>query len=211
MAVEVALKVGGEPRAFGRPSFTEDVDLDHFLKRCPATATTRGTFFVHVIDHLRAKLGQIPADIDPTLVRRRLPFGSYPLTDFMRLAYEAAVRLYPLQSSSEALRRVGWMSYPSFASTMAGRVVLFAFGRTIEDVIRASSKAYGVGLSGAKVRATRIGDRHWVYELRDVHSFVDTYHYGVLEGAVIAHGFRAEIGLRRGSRHCDADFDLHWS
>lgn len=71
----------------------------------------------------------------------------------MRLAHNGAKLAYLRLALSDGLRRIGWMSYPSFAATMAGRVVLFALGESLEDVVRAAPKAYGIGLPGAKASA----------------------------------------------------------
>jgi hypothetical protein len=46
--------------------------------------------------------------------------------------------------------------------------------------------------------------------MRSVHSFVDSYHYGVLEGAALALDHPLQVTLRRHARPCDADFEVSW-
>jgi uncharacterized protein (TIGR02265 family) len=128
----------------------------------------------------------------------------------MRLAHNGAILAFPRSALSEGLRRMGWMSYPSFAATMAGRVVLFALGETLVDVVRAAPKAYAIGLPGATVTSREIAPQRWRFELRDVYSFVDSYQYGVLEGAVLAFSRKPRVRIRRMARLCDADFDVQW-
>jgi uncharacterized protein (TIGR02265 family) len=143
-------------------------------------------------------------------VRRRMTFGKYPLRDFMRLAANAATLLYPNKPLAEALRLVGRLAYSGFASTMADRVVLFALGEAIDDVISAAPKAYSVTIPDAVVKVTRLEPRRVVFELRNVYCFVDTYHRGVIEGALIAFGSTPRIETRMGERLCDADFDMRY-
>jgi uncharacterized protein (TIGR02265 family) len=192
------------------------VDLDTYLAACPPRATTRGTFFTHLRERVREKLGEVPADLLSGLSQvdwREL--RSYPLADFMRLAYRAARLLYPATASSEGLRRVGRLAYPSFASTTTGRIVLFALGHELEDVAKACATAYRVTLPDAVVRVLPVSEppseaasrRRYRVEMRSVYSFVDTYHYGALEGAALALGRNPTVTVRRLGRSCDADFD----
>jgi uncharacterized protein (TIGR02265 family) len=129
----------------------------------------------------------------------------------MRMAHNAAKIVHPELPLSDGLRRIGWRSYPSFAATMAGRVVLFALGDQLEDVVRSAAKAYGIGLPGAAVESRQLGERHWRFAMRDVYSFVDTYHYGVLEGAILAFSHKPDIRLRRLDRSSDAEFEVRWT
>jgi uncharacterized protein (TIGR02265 family) len=200
-----------DEEGFFTPTFADEVSLDRYLVACPADATTRGTFFLHVRDHVAKELGRVPDALFDGIARRAwLPFHTYSLREFMRLAHNGARLAYARLPTSDGLRRIGWMSYPSFAATMAGRVVLFAFGDQLEDIVKAAPKAYGVGLPGATVTSRELGPRHWRFSLRDVYSFADAYHYGVIEGAVLAFSREPHIRLRLLGRPCDADFDVRW-
>jgi uncharacterized protein (TIGR02265 family) len=190
--------------------FDHDVDLEPYLRTCPHDATTRGTFFQHIYD---AGTALSPGDRNRLFagIERRswFPFKRYPLTEFIQLAYNAAKVLHGERSTAEGLRRVGWLSYPSFASTMAGRVVLFAMGNRLEDVVNACPAAYRQGLPLARVHVKPLGERHWEIEMWNVHSFVDTYHCGVLEGAICAFRFRPEVSVEPRGPH-DARFIAKW-
>jgi uncharacterized protein (TIGR02265 family) len=201
-----------EDGEFCTPSWSDDVSLEQYLAACPSSAETLGTFFTHVRDLVEQATGSVPDTLFEGVSKRHwVPFRAYSLRDFMRMAHMAARLVYPDRPLSDGLRRIGWRSYPSFAATMAGRVVLFALGDDLEAVVRASPKAYGIGLPGAKVAAHELDARHWRYEMQGVFSFVDSYHYGVLEGAILAFSRVPDIRLRRLDRSSDAEFDVRWT
>jgi uncharacterized protein (TIGR02265 family) len=198
-------------RRLETPDFSHDVDAKSYLDACPPGATTRGTFFQHVRDHVRAALGRDKDALYEGVSRRSWhSFHLYPLVEFMHLALNAGALLHPHLPSSEALRRIGLLSFSSFAATMSGRVVLFALGERLEDVVEACPTAYRLTLPASVVRVTRLSSRHYRIEMRNVHSFVDTYHCGVIEGAITALAHQPTMKVQRHSRLCDADFDVAW-
>ena len=193
------------------PSLTHPVDVERYLKACPLDESTQGTFLQYIRDEVVKRVGSAPAKLFEGLPRERwLPFLKYPLRELMHLVVNAARILHPKEAISEGMRRVGWFAYPSFAATMAGRVVLYAFGETLDDVVRAVPKAYAVCVPEAQVTLTRQTERHFRIEFRGVHCFVDTYHRGVLEGAIWSHGFEPSLVVTPGPRICDADMVADW-
>ena len=188
-----------------------DINVDQYIRACPDDAVTLGTFFQHVRDVVIRKRGSAPATLMHGVPEHHwVPFLKYPLVDFMHLVVNAAGILHADQPLAEGLRRVGWLAYPSFAATMAGRIVLRAFGDTLEDVVRAAPKAYGIAVPSATVTVKNLGARRYIFEYRNAYNFVDTYHRGVLEGAIRAHGFDPKIEVRTERRLCDADFEGGW-
>lgn len=197
--------------AFNRPTFETPVDVAAYLRACPKSATTRGTFFQFVVNFVEKEKRKVPdALFEGVSARRWVSWGSHPLVDFMRLAVNAAGVVHADLPLGEALRRIGWMAYPSFAATMAGRVVIYAFGDDLDALMMAMPRAYSVSISNASVTSTRIASGHWVVAMRDVYNFVDTYQLGVIEGAVRARGFTPQVRIRKGVRPWDADFDVRW-
>jgi uncharacterized protein (TIGR02265 family) len=194
-----------------RPSLSHGIEVERYLKACPADENTQGTFLQYIRDEVVKRTGSAPPKLFEGLPRDRwIPFLKYPLRELMHLAVNAARILHPKQPLSEGLRRVGWFAYPSFAATMAGRVVLFAFGETVDDVIRSLPKAYSICIPKAEVSVKVHKDRHLHVELRGVHCFVDTYQRGVLEGAIWYHGFQPSVEVTPGPRLCDADLVADW-
>lgn len=151
-----------------------------------------------------------PALFEGVVGRRWISWSNYPLADFMRLILNASRLAYPKESLGEGLRQLGWKAYPSFAATMAGRVVIYAFGDDVEALMQAVPRAYSVSLSGASARVRRLGLGHWEVELRNAYNFPDCYHLGVIEGAVRARGITPEVRIRRCPRRCDLDYELRW-
>jgi uncharacterized protein (TIGR02265 family) len=197
--------------AFEEPRYDVDVDVQAYLRECPRGATTRGAFFTSVRDFAHRKLKSLPNELFAGVSRKRwVPFSSYSLAEFMALVVNAAGLVYGDVALGEGLRRLGWISYESFAATMAGRVVLFALGEGLEQVVLAVPKAYALTVPGSQVSVSRRGDRDWLIEMRHVPSFPDCYHAGVLEGAVRAHGFEPDLVLRRQARLSDVDFRVRW-
>lgn len=193
------------------PSLSHSVDVERYLKSCPSDERTQGTFLQYIRDEVVKRTGRPPAKLFEGLPRDRwLPFLKYPLRELMHLVVNAARILHPNLPISEGLRRVGWFAYPSFAATMAGRVVLFALGETLDDVVRSVPKAYAVCVPEAQVTLTLQKERHFRLEFRGVHCFVDTYHRGVIEGAIWCHGFEPSVQVTAGSRICDADMIADW-
>jgi uncharacterized protein (TIGR02265 family) len=189
----------------------QDIDVASFVKSCPPSAATQGTFFQHVRDAVVARAGEVPEGLMKGVTERSwAPFLKYPLRDFMHLAVNAAGILHAEQPLAEGLRRMGWLAYPSFASTMAGRIVLLALGDSLEDIVRATPKAYAITLPSATVEVKKLGERRYRFEFRNAYCFVDTYHRGVLEGAVRAHGYEPRIETHYKNRSCDADFEGGW-
>jgi uncharacterized protein (TIGR02265 family) len=198
------------PQSLGS-SLSHAVDVERYLKACPADESTQGTFLQYIRDEVDKRIGGAPAKLFEGLPRERwLPFSKYPLRELMRLVVNAARILHPQQPISEGMRRIGWFAYPSFAATMAGRVVLFALGEKLEDVVRSVPKAYAICVPDAQVTLTLQTVRHFCLEFRGVHCFVDTYHRGVIEGAIWCHGFEPYVAVTVGSRISDADMVADW-
>jgi uncharacterized protein (TIGR02265 family) len=196
---------------FEPPVFDAALSLEAYLHDCPAEATTLGTFFQYVYASLGVRSrADMEAACEGLSTRRWVAFKHYPLSDFIRLAHNTARIGHSGVSRGEGLRRLGRMAYPSFASTMAGRVVIFAFGDKLEDVLNAAPKSYRLALPRARVAVQRLGESHYNIEMRDAFCFPETYHCGVIEGCVQAYGFEPKIKLRRHGRGTDVDFEVRW-
>lgn len=196
---------------FEKPDFDAVVSLDAFLRDCPPDATTLGTFFQYVV----ASLGvRSKADIDAATEglpqTRWVAFKQYPLRDFMRLAFNTARIGHSSVSRGEGLRRLGRMAYPSFAGTMAGRVVLFAFGEKLENILDAAPRSYKLALPQSSVVVHKLGERHVHFEMKNLHCFPATYHGGVIEGTIQAYGFEPDVKVRLGASRGDIDFEVRW-
>jgi uncharacterized protein (TIGR02265 family) len=202
MALEDAAVLG----VLSRP-----IDADRYIKACPLSATTLGTFFHNVRQAVWETTGGVPKSLLTGLSRERwISFRQYELREFMLMLVNAARILHGDVPLAEGLRRLGRLAYPSFASTMAGRVVLFAFGSGLEQMAETLPKAYAIGVPDANIEVTKLATRHYRIRYTNVHCFVDTYHLGVIEGAFIAQRVQPKVVVRPGSRICDAEIEGIW-
>jgi uncharacterized protein (TIGR02265 family) len=196
---------------FAIPSFDSAPDLDAYLRHAPEASTCLGSFFQSVLA-IASRRGakDVERALDGVGSRRWIAFKQYPIRDFMRLAHNVSRIAFPKSSEGEGLRRLGHAAYPTFAATMAGRVAIFAFGEMLEDVLRASPRAYRLAAPQATVTTELVGPRHFRMDLRNVPSFVDTYQCGVIEGCVTEFGFRPDVRIRMGPGPMDAMYDVKW-
>lgn len=190
---------------------SQPIDAGRYLQACPKSATTLGTFFHHVRQAVWEKSGDVPKSLFNGLSRERwISFRQYELREFMQMLINAAAILHKDQPIGEGFRRLGRLAYPSFASTMAGRVVLFAFGDGLEQMAQALPKAYALGLPDARVEVLKRAPRHYVIRYTDAHCFVETYQLGVIEGAFLAQRVVPHLVVRPGKRICDAEIEGKW-
>lgn len=196
---------------FAIPSFDASPGFETYLRNASETATGLGSFFQSVLSIVeRHGAKDVERALEGVGSRRWIAFKQCPLRDFIRLAHNVAQIAYPKSSEGEGLRRIGHSAYPNFESTMAGRIAIFAFGDSLEDVLRASPKAYRLALPHATITTEPLGPRHFRMELRNVASFVDTYQCGVIEGCVTAFGFGPDVRIQMGPGPIDAVYDVTW-
>jgi uncharacterized protein (TIGR02265 family) len=195
---------------FRGPKLTHDIDVDRHLRACPSESTTQGVFFRYIRDSIEADFGASPRLLAGLETADWMAFRKYPMRDFIRLSVNAARIAHTGEALSEGLRRLGWLAFQSFSTTMAGRVVLFAFGERLENMISALPKAYAVSVPGAVIETEELGPRRYRITMKNLYNFVDAYHLGVLEGAILAMGFQPTITVRAGDRLCDAIFEGGW-
>src|SRR5436190_4974144 len=86
---------------------SQPIDVDQYLRACPASATTLGTFFHHVRQAVWEEVGHVPKSLLAGLSRERwISFRQYGLREFMLLAVNAARILHASEPLGEGLRRL---------------------------------------------------------------------------------------------------------
>jgi len=141
--------------------------------------------------------------------RRWTPFLDYPLRDLMHLMVNSTRLRWPNEPLREGLRRVGWTAYSTFQDSMAGRVIFAVGPKDLESKMGVVAKGISLSVSHAILKPRRVAERHWHLAYDHVYCFLDSYHVGIVEGFVRAHGFTAEIGIRAESPD-RATFDVRW-
>lgn len=137
-------------------------------------------------------------------------FGDYPLALAKEMLDETAQRLYPQERKSEALRRVGWIIYPTLLSTMVGRVIFGSLGDDFPAVLRIASRGFEVSISRGSYEPIRIGERDAHVRVRDFPLYPESFLLGVVEGALARYNFEDGRVIVRKLSASDCDFFLEW-
>jgi uncharacterized protein (TIGR02265 family) len=195
---------------FVEPDMAAELDVSAYLARVPATAKCKGMFFRDLIDGAREIGPGSAPELRRRLQTRYVAFKDYPLREHMELTAALAPCLYPKLPLREALRRFGWRAYPTFATSLAGRVAVGLMGGDVERLLDIAPRAIELSLSVGRVASRRLGERHYEIELSDIFGYVDSYYVGVFEGALLHHEREPvlRVSLRSPS---DATFDITWT
>lgn len=193
-------------RVYTAPRFDTDIDTEVYLGRVPPDAYCKGMFFHDVLDAVRS----VDPDAARRLARRRyLHFKDYPLREHMELTDEAVRLLYPGLPTREAMRRLGWLAYPTFVESMIGRVVFGVLGKDLDRIFEVGPKSFDVSLTRGRAVATRLGHGHWQYAFRDIYGYLDAYYVGVVEGPIRHHRLTPDVRVHL-TTLSDGVMDIRW-
>ena len=137
-------------------------------------------------------------------------FGDYSLAEANDLLLACAERLYPTERQDEALRRIGWIIFPTLLSTIVGKVIFGSLGNDVRAALRYAGRGFEVSISQGRYDAVRIGERDADVSIRDFPLYPATFLVGAFEGALAHYGFAdARISVRVLSSR-DVDMHLTW-
>jgi uncharacterized protein (TIGR02265 family) len=182
----------------------ELAELTQHLTRVPAHATVKGMFISGCLDSVE-RLGCVHSRGE-----RFLPFRDYPLTKFMAFMLESVGRVWPDLSPREGLRRLGQLAYPTFASSLSGRVLMAVAGSDWQSALPLTRRAYELSLSHVSVTIRDFEEKSVVLEFRDIWNFADSYQVGVMEGALKSYNMRGSVRAERLARPCDVNLHMSW-
>ena len=196
--------------SFLAPDFAGELDPAPYLALVPDDEACKGVFFQGVVEAVRrAAPSRVDAVFEGMTLQRFVPFLDYPLREHMRMTLNAAKILHPRVPSREAMRRLGWLAFQSFSSSLVGRVVFGALGRDPERILAASPRAVSLSLRYGRLQANRLGRCHFRLVFSRIYGYLDTYYVGVTEGALRAFGIMPRIALRLTSL-ADGEMDVLW-
>jgi uncharacterized protein (TIGR02265 family) len=190
--------------AFVEPPWGRPLDAAAVRKAVPASATIAGMFFLAALEGAKRR------GVTLSVTRPRyLPFGFYPLSEFVPLLVEAAQKFHPQQSLREALRRVGQVGPTAFLSSTLGKVTLGA-SEGVHAAIGAIASTYAINVPGSRCDVLESSPHRTIVGVRDVHHFLDSHHVGVFEGTLLYAGVSGRV---RVASHgpTSADLLLEWS
>ncbi|HEY6879138.1 MAG TPA: DUF2378 family protein [Polyangiales bacterium] len=137
-------------------------------------------------------------------------FADYPVEQAIELIEETAQRLYPHERKGEAIRRVGWIIYPTLLNTIVGRVIFGSLGSDLPAIFRIAARGFEVSITRGTYEPVHIGQRDAHVRVRDFPLFPENYLAGIFEGVLARYGFsegKVEVRARTPS---DVDFYINW-
>lgn len=137
-------------------------------------------------------------------------FTDYPMDEARALLLECAQRMYPHEPRNEGLRRLGWIIFPTFLSTMVGRVIFGALGNDVHAVLRSASRGFEVSISEGRYEVIELADRGAHVRVRDFRLFPDSFLVGVFEGALAHYGYADAKVTPKPLNPGDFDYHLAW-
>jgi uncharacterized protein (TIGR02265 family) len=192
---------------------TDRKDLQARLAATTPRDTARGLTFNALFDAIEEHLGRAAAiAADPEGKGHRTEFFSYPVADFLRIAFEGADRLErKLGSVDEAFRAFGYRTTSNVLGSMLGATMIALAGRNgLRALLGQAVTGYRSTVSYGERRLEWVGPCHarFTFE-RDF--LVPAFHCGVFLAAVDAVGARAERVEGRQTGPLSAVYDVVWT
>lgn len=186
-------------------------DLERRLAHCTDSDTSRGLNFNRLFDLVRERLGDEAARrCDPQGKAARTDFFSYPVADYLRIAWDAADRLEPAFGSTDAVfDELGRRTVTGFLSSVLGRTIFAIAGRDPRRFVSAGPAGYRSAVS--------YGDRsvEWLGEKRARMIFKrdfmpPTFHRAVILAGLGASDAKAPRVEARATGLLDSEYDISW-
>jgi uncharacterized protein (TIGR02265 family) len=175
---------------FHAPTWDAPFDAESAIAAIPETATLTGTFLAAVADEAKARGLPLPSARD-----RYLGFKPYPLREHARLLVEAARAFWPEASIRVGLRSLGRAAPATLVRSLSGRVV-FGSAEGVHEALRAMAKSYSIHMKPGSMEIEALDARRAVARLRQIYTFLDPHHVGVLEGVMKFSGVKGTVKLR---------------
>lgn len=192
-----------DPTGFTDPPWDAPLDAARVVSSIPAGASIAGMFFLALVDGAERRQVRLAF-----LRERYLPFGFYPVAEFVPLLIEAAERFYPGLSLRRGLRRIGTVGPTAFLSSTLGKVTLGA-SEGVHAAVTAIASTYAINVKPSRCDVTETNARSMILSLANVPYFLDSHHVGVFEGTLEFAGVAGTVQIRRHSE-TSADLLLAW-
>jgi uncharacterized protein (TIGR02265 family) len=188
---------------FVDPPWDAPLDVARVLAAIPFDAQLAGMFFQAL--QQGAERRGVPLEFPR---ERYLPFGFYPISEFVPLLVEACGRFYPELSLRQALRRIGSVGPTALLSSTLGKVTLGA-AEGVHAAVEAIAKTYPINVKGSRCDVLETKPRSMLLSLKGVPYFLDSHHVGVFEGTLQLAGVSGSVKLRSHNAQA-ADLLLEW-
>src|SRR5512138_1848110 len=191
---------------------TDRKDLQARLAAATPRDTARGLTFNALFDTLEEHLGrEAAAAADPERKGHRTEFFSYPISDFLRIAFEGADRLEgKLGSVDEAFRSFGYRTTTNVLGSMMGATMIALAGKNgLRALLGQAVTGYRATVSYGERRIEWLGPRHARFTF-DNDFLVPQYHCGVFLAAVDAVGASVERLDGRATGPLSSVYEIAW-
>lgn len=186
-------------------------DLARRLAECKDADTTRGLNFNRLFEVVREKLGSDDArQCDPEGKGSRVDFFSYPVADYLRIAWYAADRLEPKLGSVDAVwDELGRRTVTGFLGSALGKTVFALAGKDPRRLVSAGPAGYRSAVSYGDRRVEWLGEKsaRMIYR-RDF--MPPQFHRGVILAVLEASDAKAPKVVARATGLLDSEYDLGW-
>lgn len=190
---------------------SDRTDLQRRLAECRDSDTSRGLNFNRLLDLVREHLGDVAAKAcDPVGKGARVDFFSYPVADYLKLAWSAADRLEPRLGSVDAVwAELGRRTVTGFLGSTLGRTIFAMAGRDPRRIVAAGPAGYRSAVSYGERTIEWKGDRaaRMVFR-RDF--MVPAFHAAVMQAALEASDAKRPRVTARATGLLDSEYDLTW-
>jgi uncharacterized protein (TIGR02265 family) len=137
-------------------------DLERRLAAVTDADTSRGLNFNTLFNLVKDELGPAAAkELDPSGKASRIDFFSYPVADYLRIAWGAAARLEGKLGSVDGVwSELGRRTVSSFLASTIGRTVFAIAGRDPRKVVSAGPSGYRTAVSYGERTVEWLGEKH---------------------------------------------------
>ncbi len=186
-------------------------DLERRLAATTDADTSRGLNFNRLFDLVRERLGDEAARAcDPQRKGSRVDFFSYPVSEYLRIAWDAADRLeHAFGGVDGVFEELGRRTVTGFLSSVLGRTIFTLAGRDPRRFVSAGPAGYRSAVSYGERSVEWLGERHarMVFK-RDF--MPPAFHRAVILAGLGASDAKAPRVLAKATGLLDSEYDVSW-
>jgi uncharacterized protein (TIGR02265 family) len=191
------------PPGFAPPKLDGSFDAARYIQATPVDATVKGMFLKAFSDYAE-RAGKKLSSSD-----RFYTFNDVPLRQALEMALETAELVHPELPLGQALRTVGQIIYPTFASSMIGKVIFGAAGKRVGLIYKLAPKAIDACLSHGKLEVERPDEQTALLRFSDTTIFTEAIPVGMAEGVLDVAGVSGSVATRVRSL-TEVDMFVRW-
>ncbi len=186
-------------------------DLARRLAECKDSDTSRGLNFNRLFDLVREHLGDEAARAcDPQRKGSRIDFFSYPVSEYLQIAWDAADRLEGKLGGVEGVwQELGRRTVTGFLASALGRTIFALAGRDARRIVGAGPAGYRSAVSYGERRLEWKGDKAALLVFK--RDFMPaSFHRAVAAAALEASDAKNPKVVARATGLLDSEYDLSW-